>query len=233
LFYCFVFLLLMKRSIKTGIVILSFSFAGLLYAHIHFCYNTFYKPAHFLYEAVKTKPLDVIIVPGISYNGGNWNFIMKWRVHWSVFLYKTGITKNVIYSGGAVYSPYTEAVIMALYAERLGIPKDHIFTETRAEHTTENLYYSWKLAKEKGFQKIAFATDPFQSMKIEPYISKFKVDVVLLPMVISFMRDVPMKNYEIESYKAYDLRFKHINDRETKEEQEYYSKGGRIDKLLK
>jgi uncharacterized SAM-binding protein YcdF (DUF218 family) len=117
---------------------------------------------------------------------------------------------------------------MALYAEKMGVPKEHIFVETKAEHSTENLYYSWQLAKKHGFKKIAFATDPFQSLKVEPYIQKFKINVTMLPMVISIMEHIRMKDYEIESWKAYSLNFVSINKRETKEEQEFYSKGGRI-----
>lgn len=218
----------MKR--KVGFLFLIVSFAGLLFAHLHFCYNTLYKPAHLFSSAAKEKPLDAIIVPGIPCDGGKWGFVMKWRVYWSVFLYNTGITKNIIYSGSAVYTPYTEAVIMALYAEKLGVPREHLFVETKAEHTTENLFYSWQMAESMGFKKIAFATDPFQSLKVEPYIEKFGVDVDLLPSMISIMQHLPAKDIEIESFKAYTLHFRSIHERETKEEQEFYSKGGRIKK---
>jgi uncharacterized SAM-binding protein YcdF (DUF218 family) len=220
-----------KRTRQFGIFLILISLAGLAYAHIHFCYNTFYKPAHCLSAAAEARPLDAIIVPGIPCDGGKWGIVMKLRVHWSVFLYFTGITKNIIYSGSAVYTPYNEAKIMALYAEKMGVPKENIFTETKAEHSTENLYYSWRLAKEQGFEKLAFATDPFQSLKVEPYAEKFKINVTMLPMVISIMEHIPMQDYQIESWKAYTLNFVSINERETKEEQEFYSKGGRIMQL--
>lgn len=216
----------MKR--KIGIFLLVISCAGLLYAHAHFCYNTFYKPAVLFKEAVKERPLDAVIVPGIPCDNGKWGFVMKWRVYWSVYLYKAGIAKNIIYSGSAVYTPYTEAVIMALYAEKMGVPKEHIFVETKAEHTTENLFYSWQLAKEKGFKTIGFATDPFQSLKTEPYIKKFNLDVQLVPSVICIMEKLEMHDYEIESAKAYTLHFKSLMERESDEEREFYSKGGRI-----
>src|SRR5205085_10916069 len=80
------------------------------------------------------KKFDAIIVPGIAIKDGQWNSTMKARVIWSWILYSAGVTKNVIYSGGAVYSPYKEAVIMGLYAQKLGIPKEHIFYDTAARH---------------------------------------------------------------------------------------------------
>jgi uncharacterized SAM-binding protein YcdF (DUF218 family) len=218
----------MKKNKKIFVVFISVLISAFIYAHAHFCYNIFYRPAKLFSEAIKVKPLDVIIVPGIPSDAGNWNFVMKWRVSWSVFLYKAGLTKNIIYSGGAVYSPYTEAIIMALYAEKMGVPKDHIFTEIMAEHTTENLYYSYQLALKKGFTKIGLATDPFQSMKAEPYLKKFNLNILLIPSVIDIMQKLNIGEYKIDSYKAYQLNFVSIMKRETEEERTFYSKGGRI-----
>lgn len=201
--------------------------AGLVFTSIHFYYNTFLLPS-FLLKEVAAKPVDAIIVPGVQYNGLKWNIVMQWRVYWSVYLYKKGLTKNIIYSGSAVYSPYTEATIMSLYAEKMGVPSEHIFLETKAEHTTENLYYGYQLAKEKGFSSIAFATDPFQTNMISPYVEKFNLDVSLVPITIPLLYKMEMQDFEIESSKAYQLNFISIEKRETPEEREFYSKGGRI-----
>ena len=213
------------KKIKRYFILLTL--AGFLFSSLHFYYNTFLLPAFLLKESI-AKPLDAIIVPGVQFNGYKWNEVMQWRVYWSVYLYKKGIAKNVIYSGAAVYSPYTESMIMAMYAHKMGVPADHIFVETKAEHTTENMYYSYQLAKTKGFKTIGFATDPFQSNMITPYIKKFKLDVSLVPIVIPFLYKEVMHDYEIEISKAYQLNFVSIEERETPEERKFYSKGGRI-----
>lgn len=212
-------------KIKRYVILITL--AGFIFTSIHFYYNTFLLPSFLLKETI-AKPVDVIIVPGVQYNGLNWNMVMKCRVYWSVYLYRRGLAKNIIYSGNAVYSPYHEATIMALYAEKMGIPKEHIFLETKAEHTTENLYYGYQLAKEKGFKNIAFATDPFQSNMITPYIEQFNLDVSLVPIAIPILYKVEMKDVEIESSKAYQLNFISIEERFTPEEREFHSKGGRI-----
>lgn len=201
--------------------------AGFLFTSLHFYYNTFLLP-NFLLKTAIAKPVDAIIVPGVQYNGLKWNIVMKWRVYWSVYLYKRGLAKNIIYSGSAVYSPYTEATIMAQYAHKMGVPSEHIFLETKAEHTTENLYYGYQLAKGKGFSSIAFATDPFQTNMIAPYIKKFNLDVSLVPIAIPLLYKIEMQDFEIESSKAYQLNFISIEERETPEEREFYSKGGRV-----
>ncbi len=142
------------------------------------------------------KPYDVIIVPGAPYNGKNWNKIMRDRILWSKFLFEKGYTKNIMYSGGAVYTPYVESKIMALYAEALGIPRANIFTEEKAEHTTENLYYSYRLAQEKGFKKIALATDPYQTNNLAGYLKKKKFEVSMLPILydtVSIIKELEPK----------------------------------------
>ena len=130
------------------------------------------------------KPVDAVIVPGVPFNNGNWDSVMKGRVLWSYILYKNGYTKNVIYSGSAVYSPYYEGIIMGLYAEQLGIPRAHIFYETKARHSTENVYYSYLMAQKQGFKSIALATDPFQSSLLRSFTRKrFESKIYHLPMI--------------------------------------------------
>jgi vancomycin permeability regulator SanA len=83
-------------------------------------------------KALYQTPYDAIIVPGVPLENGMWSPTMKARVYWSVYLYKKGIAKNIIYSGSAVYTPYIEAQVMALYAEQLGVPKGTYFYRKRS-----------------------------------------------------------------------------------------------------
>mgnify|MGYP003952045897 CR=1 FL=1 len=133
---------------------------------------------------IRGMPFDVIIVPGVPYHGETWSKTMRYRVLWSKFLIDKGYANNVIYSGSAVYSPFVESKIMALYGKELGIPEQNIFTEEKAEHSTENLFYSYEIAKQMGFIKIALATDPFQINNLRQYISKNNYDLTLLPLVV-------------------------------------------------
>ena len=127
-------------------------------------------------------PFDAIIVPGVPFDTA-WSDIMRARVLWSYHLYNRGYTKNIIYSGSAVYSPYVESRIMAEYAKKLGIPGNNIFTEERAEHSTENVFYSYYMAKDLGFQNIAVATDPFQTKMVKSFAKKKKLDVAYVPAI--------------------------------------------------
>ncbi|PZF72769.1 YdcF family protein [Taibaiella soli] len=133
-------------------------------------------------KAQQIGPFDAVIVPGVPFKDGRWDTVMKARVLWSWVLYKNGVVKNIIYSGGAVYSPYIEAKIMGLYAQQLGIPRENIYYDSLAQHSTENVYYSYLLAKQLGFKTIALATDPFQSLMLRGYTKRrFATDIFHLP----------------------------------------------------
>jgi uncharacterized SAM-binding protein YcdF (DUF218 family) len=142
-------------------------------------------------RALENAPYDVIIVPGVPFNGKSWSGTMKGRVLWAHYLIRNGVAKNVIFSGGAVYSPYVEAKIMALYAEALGISREHIFIEDKAEHSTENVYNSYQLAKRLGFQKIALASDPFQSNLLMRFTKRrFKMPIDHIPFMIPILAEI-------------------------------------------
>jgi uncharacterized SAM-binding protein YcdF (DUF218 family) len=159
---------------------------------------------------------DMIVVPGVPLEKGKWSPYMKARIYWSKYLYDRGIAKNVMYSGSAVYTPYYEGEIMALYAEAIGIPKEHIFTEIKAEHSTENLYYSYKKAKKLGFNTIALASDPFQTKSLRRFAHKIlSPDVGLLPIVYDTLKAIePMKDPEIDYQKAFVKNFVALPERE-------------------
>jgi len=159
----------------------------------------------------------VIIVPGVPFNGKEWSNIMKMRVYWSYLLYKRGVTEHIIYSGGAVYSPYYESVIMKLYAQSLGIPEDVIFTDTLAEHSTENLWYSCKLAEQKGFEKMALATDPFQNFMTLKFKFDNGLNIRALPIIFEQVDTfMGLKSPVINPSSAYKKYFISIEERESK-----------------
>ena len=161
-------------------------------------------------------PYDVIIVPGVPYDGKRWSEAMRNRVQWSNYLYKKGIAKNIIYSGAAVYTEYEEAHVMALYGEALGIPKEHIFLDPRSEHSTENVYYSYRLAKKQGFQKIALATDPFQLNGMRQFIKKFELPVDLLPIIKDTLLKQDLREPTIDASGAKRPNFISIVNRQSK-----------------
>ncbi|HEX8515432.1 MAG TPA: YdcF family protein [Bacteroidia bacterium] len=157
---------------------------------------------------------DVIIVPGAPYQDPAMRFVLKSRILWAKYLYDTRTTRNIIFSGAAVYSPYVEGQIMKIYADSLHIPSNHTFSETKAEHSTENVYYSVLMARAMGFKKIAVATDQYQSVILNLYIRKKFPDVKIL--TIDYEKIDVFTGYwpEIDETSAYADNFVSLIERE-------------------
>lgn len=166
-------------------------------------------------KSLTKTPFDAIIVPGVPFNDSTWSETMQARVSWSKYLFDQGFTTNIIYSGSAVYTEYTEAKIMALYAIELGIPKENIFIDDRAEHSTENVYYSYQVAKKEGFTNIALATDPFQTNSLRKFIKKFEFPIALIPIVYDTLSQYDYGTPTIDPSSAKVENFVSIVDRES------------------
>jgi uncharacterized SAM-binding protein YcdF (DUF218 family) len=170
------------------------------------------------YKKASTESYDMIAVPGVPFTEAGWDSTMKARVYWSKYLYDKGIAKNIMYSGSSVYSPYYEAEIMALYAIAIGIPKENVFTETKAQHSTENLYYVHLKSKKMGFTKLALATDPFQAKQLKRFARKrIGENTGIIPIVFDTLRAMQpfMTNPKIDYQKAYNSNFVSIKSKES------------------
>lgn len=135
---------------------------------------------------------DAIIVPGIQFVEPSWDKILQLRLIWAKHLYDRGIAKNIITSGSSVYTPYVEAKIMAEYLVMMGVPREHIFIEDKAEHSTENVWYGYKLARRLGFKSIAVCSDPFQSKMLYRFAKiRTNREVYFLPAIFDTVRGLP------------------------------------------
>lgn len=192
----------------------------IVYIHVFFVcvvtlsYCSFKRFAENSYaEAKKEKPFDAIVVPGVPFERKEISTTMKMRILWAKHLYDSGYTKNIIFSGSAVYTPFVEALAMKQIADSLGIPAEHLFAEVKAEHSTENIYYSWKMAKELGFKKIALASDPFQSALLKRFAKKYcpgmKI-IALVPGTIKLETKIPA----VDTLSFYKKDFISIKERE-------------------
>ncbi len=180
---------------------------------------TFFRPSpnKLFRRALKNQPYDVVIVPGCPFDGITWSMAMKGRVIWATYLVKKGIAKNIIFSGAAVYTPYVEAKIMALYAQELEVPKEKIFVEDKAQHSTENIYNSYQMAKKMGFTKIAVASDPFQSNLLMGFTKRrFKLPIAHIPFVIDTLATIDDVNPIINAASAKVENFKSILEMQSK-----------------
>lgn len=163
----------------------------------------------------KQEVYDAVIVPGVPFDSVTWSNTMRARVLWSWLLYRNGRVKNIIYSGGAVYSPYYEAKIMGLYAQQLGIPAEHIYYDTLAEHSTENVYFSYELARKLGFKSIALATEYDQAILLKRFVRKrFGTYIKIFPIYEAMLDAETMPSPVIDPATARKPGFTSIMERE-------------------
>ena len=150
------------------------------------------------------KQFDAIIVPGVPFLEPKWDQTMQMRVLWAIHLYKNGKTKKIIMSGSSVYSPYVEAQIMKLYAIEFGVPAEDIIVEDKAQHSTENVWYSYKLAKLLGYEKISLSTDPFQTRMTYRFGKRKLKDLKYLPVIFDTLKTLP-HNVPLIAYQSYKI----------------------------
>jgi hypothetical protein len=202
---------LLGKFVKGFLYVHLFLLMGLMLTHC-----TFSHYAKKSYEqAKKERPYDVVIVPGVPYEGEKTTSVMKMRLFWAKHLYDSGFTNNIIFSGSAVYSPYVEGIVMKIMSDSLGIPSDHSFSETKAEHSTENVYYSWKMAKAMGYTKIALASDPFQAGMLRSFIRRYCPGMRSVPIIFDTMNIDEKTLPSINAAAAYKENFVPITKRES------------------
>ncbi len=161
-------------------------------------------------------PYDVVIVPGIAYDTTKQQTSgFNARIIWSKMLYDRGVTKNIIFSGAACYSPYVEGKTMKLIAEAMGVPAQNVFAETKAEHSKENVYYSWLLAQKLGFKKVALAADPYQAFFLEGFIVTNLPDMGILPIAVDTLKKLYLPVPKIDASSAFVKDFVPLNKRES------------------
>jgi uncharacterized SAM-binding protein YcdF (DUF218 family) len=188
-------------------------FMGLILVLTHCSVSNYAEKSY--EKAKQEKPFDVIIVPGVPYDKAATTSVMTLRLYWAKHLYDSGFTKNIIFSGSSVYTPFVEGIAMKIMADSLGIPPEHTFYETKAEHSTENVYYSWKMAKEKGFQKIALASDPYQSVILKRFMKKYTPGVKSIPIVFPLLDIDDRSLPKIDTIAAFNENFVSITERES------------------
>ena len=107
---------------------------------------------------------------------------------------------------------------MGMYAEAIGIPKQNIFAETKAEHSTENVYYAYLKAQQLGFKKIALASDPFQTKMLRKFTrQKVNAEIKLIPFVVDTLKEMQptMIDPIIDYQQAFVPNFISITKRES------------------
>lgn len=115
--------------------------------------------AHYEVRPTATTHFDAVIIPGCpSEEDGSLSPCQMSRAAWAAILWQRGFAGAFITSGAAVHSRYVEADAIAAGMVALGVPAERIWLEENALHTDENMYFSLRIARALGFQRLAVAS---------------------------------------------------------------------------
>lgn len=109
----------------------------------------------------QTQEADVAIVLG----AGIWNNepspVFKERINHSIYLYKNGYVKSIIFTGGiSDNKKFSESYVAKMYAIKNGVSTQDIFTEEKSKITQENLAFAKEITLQNNFSKILLVSDP-------------------------------------------------------------------------
>ena len=115
------------------------------------------------HSSQELEPADVII--GLGYGParnkkGEPKKELVRRVEKAVELYKQGYAPYLLFTGGET-GRGCEAEVMAELAEKMGVPRERIFLETKATDTITNARYSVEIMKNQGWTKAILVSNPY------------------------------------------------------------------------
>lgn len=186
------------------------------------------NPSPTIIKSFKQGPFDAIFVPGCPYLKPEYESLLISRVYWSKYIWEQGMTERILYSGSSVYTPFVEAKIMKEIAICTGVDSSIIRIETKAQHSTENLFYCHQMAIDSGWNNVALATDVFQMSVLEKYIDAMGYDIKLLPLDFDQLGMIEKFDISIDPTNAFVENFIPITDTLTKEQIKANSKGLRV-----
>lgn len=109
----------------------------------------------------ETQESDVAIVLGAGIWENKPSPIFKERINHSIWLYKNGYVKKIIFTGGkAEGKQYSEAEVAKEYAIQQNMNENDIYIEEKSTITDENLKYAKPIMDSFNYKTALIVSDP-------------------------------------------------------------------------
>lgn len=113
-------------------------------------------------QVERARPAPVIVVLGARVLAdGSPGDSLRARMRKAAGLYRRGLAKAVILTGGQGDYGRPESVVATDMAVSLGIPVDNILRETRSHSTRENVRYAAEICRAHGWRQVIVVSDPY------------------------------------------------------------------------
>jgi uncharacterized SAM-binding protein YcdF (DUF218 family) len=125
------------------------------------------------------QKLDAGVVLGAAVWGGNRpSPVLRERINKSTELYKAGLIKNIILTGGGAPGEMTEAEVSKNELLKKGVNESNIFVENKSNSTLEQMtYINQNFYKKNNWKEIAIITDNFHLFRSKQISSFFGMNV--------------------------------------------------------
>lgn len=109
---------------------------------------------------------DCIIVPGAAVDSqGRPGRMLAARIDNAIRLYREGWASAIIFTGGVGESGPIESEAARRVAIRLGVPAEHLFSETESHSTYENFLHARAIMRAHEWRSCLVSTDPFHVLR--------------------------------------------------------------------
>ncbi|MEM1345553.1 MAG: YdcF family protein [Pseudomonadota bacterium] len=129
-------------------------------------------------------PVDAVIVLGAGIDGdGTLAFVSRRRATAAAQLIAEGQAGAAIFSGTLkkMYPPHSAGAMMQAHAIALGTPPALTVAEPRSRSTFENLRFSFAIADERGWQRLAIVSDAYhlsRAWALAAYLGRPEIEIV-------------------------------------------------------
>jgi vancomycin permeability regulator SanA len=128
------------------------------------------------------RPADVAVVFGAQvHEDGRPSTSLRDRMATAEELYKSGLVKRIIVSGGVGESGYNEALVMRDMAKKAGVPADEIVVDSNGVNTAATVADTVPFFGGKGWQRILVVSQFYHLPRIKLAYQRAGWDVLTVP----------------------------------------------------
>jgi uncharacterized SAM-binding protein YcdF (DUF218 family) len=111
---------------------------------------------------IQSGSYDAAVVLGARASLGQPTPVFAARIDHAVDLYKRGIVRNILFTGGNEPSkPLTDSEAARDYAVRHGVPREATEVERKSRTTRENLIEAQRIVRDRGWGNVVVVSDPY------------------------------------------------------------------------
>ena len=126
-------------------------------------------------DVVKKADAIVVFGGGVGETGSPGKSTIE-RARFAADLYKKGFASKVIFSSGYTYK-YNDAENMKVFAVSMGVPKEDIMLELKANNAYENVLYSSQIVRSSGLSSIILISAPYNMKRVSLVYNKIAKDI--------------------------------------------------------